>query len=236
MPAPRRAYRSLDGELIVATIERLHRRITERFPGSGLSKVCAELHAIAQDSKERCEWIARPNYGLRAGVAAFVSLTGIGMFIGVGQLELSDGRFGLWEFAQTFETSINNLILLGAAMIFLVTAESRIKRARAVRALNGLRAITHVIDAHQLTKDPVILFSRSPTKSSPERSIDQQQLNRYLDYCSEMLALTGKVTALYAQELPDPVVVSIVTDIEGLAVGLSGKIWQKISLLDRGVR
>jgi len=36
------------------------------------------------------------------------------------------------------------------------------------------------------------------------------ELGRYLDYCSEMLSLTGKVAALYAQDLDDPVVVEAV--------------------------
>jgi hypothetical protein len=30
------------------------------------------------------------------------------------------------------------------------------------------------------------------------------ELTRYLDYCSEMLSLTSKLAAVYAQNLPDP--------------------------------
>jgi hypothetical protein len=62
------------------------------------------------------------------------------------------------------------------------------------------------------------------------------ELGRYLDYCSEMLALTAKVAALYAQTFPDPVVVEAVNDIEMLATNLSGKIWQKIAILQRAVQ
>ena len=57
------------------------------------------------------------------------------------------------------------------------------------------------------------------------------ELGRYLDYCSEMLSLTGKVAALYAQDLDDPVVVEAVNDIEMLATNLSRKVWQKIAIL-----
>ena len=46
-----------------------------------------------------------------------------------------------------------------------------------------------------------------------------------------MLSLTGKVAALYAQELDDPVVVEAVNDIEMLATNLSRKVWQKIAIL-----
>jgi hypothetical protein len=57
------------------------------------------------------------------------------------------------------------------------------------------------------------------------------ELNRYLDYCSEMLALSGKVAALYAQDFEDADVVAAVNDIEDLTSGLSRKIWQKIMIL-----
>ena len=62
------------------------------------------------------------------------------------------------------------------------------------------------------------------------------ELGRYLDYCSEMLSLTGKVAALYAQDLDDPVVVEAVNDIEMLATNLSRKIWQKIAILQSAVQ
>jgi len=58
------------------------------------------------------------------------------------------------------------------------------------------------------------------------------QLTRYLDYCSELLSIVGKLTALYAQSLPDSVVVAAVNNIETLTTGLSRKIWQKIMQLD----
>ena len=60
------------------------------------------------------------------------------------------------------------------------------------------------------------------------------ELTRYLDYCSEMLSLTNKLAALYAQHLPDPVIIYAVNDIEQLTTNLSSKIWQKITILDTG--
>ena len=44
----------------------------------------------------------------------------------------------------------------------------------------------------------------------------RHELMRYLDYCSEMLSLTNKLAALYAQNLPDSVVIDTVNDIEEL--------------------
>jgi hypothetical protein len=58
------------------------------------------------------------------------------------------------------------------------------------------------------------------------------QLTRYLDYCSELLSIVSKLAALHAQYLNDPVILAAVNDVETLAHGLSGKIWQKIMILD----
>ena len=136
---------------------------------------------------------------------------------------------------QGVEASMNILVLMGAAVYSLVRIEDRLKQSRALEALNDLRSIIHVIDMHQLTKDPSALLSTAvPTANSPVRVLTEGELMRYLDYCSEMLSLTAKVAALYAQNLPDPVVVDAVSDLERLTSNLSQKIWQKIMLIASG--
>jgi hypothetical protein len=124
-------------------------------------------------------------------------------------------------------------VLTGSALFFLITLETRIKRRRSLRALHAFRSIAHVIDMHQLTKDPSVVLAQGPaTASSPQRGMNKFELSRYLDYCSEMLSLTSKLAALYAQNLPDPVIIETVKDIEALTTNLSSKIWQKITILD----
>ena len=87
---------------------------------------------------------------------------------------------------------------------------------------------------HQLTKDPeMVLAGRAPTAASPQRNMTPFELNRYLDYCSEMLALVSKIAALYVQSFPDSDTVAAVNDIESLITELSQKIWQKLVILDR---
>jgi hypothetical protein len=85
---------------------------------------------------------------------------------------------------------------------------------------------------HQLTKDPSA-FGAPRTSSSPDRTMTVFQLLRYLGYCSELLSLSSKVAALYADKLRDPVVVDAVGDIERLTTDLSQKIWQKIELVQQ---
>ena len=107
-----------------------------------------------------------------------------------------------------------------------------VKRRRTLEALHQLRSLAHVIDMHQLTKDPTTLLSpgrRTPT--SPERAMNRFELTRYLDYCAEMEALVGKLAALYAEGVRDGVVIDAINDIENLAANLGRKIWQKIMIL-----
>jgi hypothetical protein len=85
---------------------------------------------------------------------------------------------------------------------------------------------------HQLTKDPAALAGHfKPAAHSPQRRLDAADLSRYLDYCSEMLSITGKLAALYAQSVNDDVVVQAVNDVESLGSNLSRKIWQKIIMI-----
>ena len=85
---------------------------------------------------------------------------------------------------------------------------------------------------HQLTKDPTQLLKEYTSKASSDvHHMSELELLRYLDYCSEMLSLTGKLAALYMQDMRDPVIIETVTEIEDLTNGLSRKIWQKITIL-----
>src|SRR5262249_25319826 len=112
--------------------------------------------------------------------------------------------------------------------------ETRIRRRRALTALHELRVLAHVVDLHQLTKDPDRLFyPERATPSSPPLSMQAFELTRYLDYCSEMLSVIGNLAALYAQQYPDRVVLDAVDTIESLTAAMSTKIWQKITIIDR---
>ena len=125
---------------------------------------------------------------------------------------------------------MNDVVLIGAAVFFLFSVENRVKRSRALKVLYELRAIAHVIDMHQLVKDPSRQISQN-TEHSPKVDLTPAQLTRYLDYCSEMLSLTSKVGALYAQAIDDSVVLQTVNEVEELTTSLSQKIWQKIMVI-----
>jgi hypothetical protein len=229
-----RDYRTLDAGKIVETIDRLSARISERFPGAGLSMVSIELGEIATATHARIPKIERRNMFLRLAVGLIVAgaiwlLLNILPFIDLSKTT-PDNVFTL---LQGVEAAMNILVLIGAILLFLFTVEERMKRRRALQALHELRTIAHVIDMHQLTKDPSAVTSGLPrTEHSPVRTMTPAELVRYLDYCSEMLSLTAKVAALYAQSLPDNVVTEAVSDLERVTANMSQKIWQKIMIVE----
>jgi hypothetical protein len=227
------SYRRLDPEHIAATIDALRRRVERRFPHSGLARVVVELDRIAEQARQRAAWIARPILGLRLAVAALVGVILLGLAsTTVVLLRLPRESLQLIEVVQAVESGINEAVFVAAAIFFLVTIETRIKRRRALAAIHELRAIAHVIDMHQLTKDPEwVLGQGEETGVLPRRTMNRFELRRYLDYCSEMLSLTGKVAALYVQRFDDGVALQAVNEVEDLTTGLSRKIWQKLMIL-----
>ncbi len=226
-------YRALDADAIVATCARLSTRIDERFPQSGLSKVGQDVLAVAGDTIEGIQHIRRPNWPIRIGVAlALLSMVTVTAML-AASASAPTSRLEWFALLPIIESAINDVIFLGIAVFFLTTFEARLKRRKALRALHQLRSLAHVIDMHQLTKDPEQLLSPTMnTASSPQRNLSRFELARYLDYCTEMLAIISKISALYVQYLDDPQILGAVNDIQSLTTGLSSNIWQKIVLID----
>jgi hypothetical protein len=229
-------YRQLDEAQIRRTLERLRDRIGERFPEAGLRKVSDELVALARATSECVSYLRRPNWPLR--LIAGATIVGLVALLGALALtvRLPTGVDRLSDAVQMIEAAVNDVIFVGIAVYFLVTIEGRLKRRRALKIIHQLRSIAHIVDMHQLTKDPErILSGHADTASSPVRTMSLPELGRYLDYCSELLSGTSKVAALLVQYFDDAVVLAGVNEIETLTTGLSSKIWQKITILERAM-
>ncbi|MBW1297584.1 hypothetical protein [Aquimarina litoralis] len=223
----------LKPEKIIDTISLLEKRIHDRFPNSGLEKVCHNFLQVTLDSKQNIEWISKPNISLRifAYLIILIGLAGLIYSISYINWEIENTTIG--NIVSLSEAIFNDIILIGAAIFFLISLESKLKTKRALKALNELRGIAHVIDMHQLTKDPNLTDTdNTSTENSPKRTYTKFELQRYLDYCSEATALVGKVAALYSQSLPEETVVHAANEIEILTTGLSRKIWQKLIILN----
>lgn len=234
-PEAETGYQSLDPSKILDTAIRLERRVAERFPHSGLSKVARGLLETTRRVGAVTEGLRRPIAPLRLFSRCSIVLL---VAIAVAALTIFRPKDALAssvaDYFQGLDAAVNEMVLLGIAIYFLLGLERRIKRSRALSSLHGLRSTSHIIDMHQLTKDPErLLHAGDDTPSSPDRSMTAFELTRYLDYCSEMLAILSKLAALHVQDFEDPITLSAVNDIENLTSDLSRKIWQKIMILDR---
>ena len=229
-------YRNLNAKRIAETVERLRDRIRERFPQSNLWRVTEQLLQATSMAEERISQINRPNLFLRTciGVLVLLFITLISLLF--CQLKFTAEVDRISEFFQGVDSALNTVILIGGGILFLFTTETRMKRKIALRHIHELRSLVHIVDMHQLTKDPErILIGAPVTPASPERTMTRFEMSRYLNYCSELLSLIGKVAALYVERYDDPIVLSAVDQVEDLATGLSNKIWQKIMILDRSL-
>ncbi len=234
-PDDERQFTELRMPPIAKTIGNLHRRIEARFPGSGLSRVAAELIQLAELNATVMHQLVRPYWWLRGLIAlAVAGVVAIALWAAIQLVPfVRSGVGGIADALQSVEAATNEIILLSLAVLFLISLETRVKRRVALRMLHRLRSIAHVVDMHQLTKDPdSAVQSTPPTDASPERALTRAQLGRYLDYCSELLALVSKLAAVLAQHQQDPVVLGAVNEVEVLTSSLSRKIWQKITMIE----
>ena len=230
------SYAVLNSDQIISSLELLSTRIFERFPQSGLFQVSQQLLTFGRNAQEDSEWVARPIIPLRIVSGIFVLLLILAVvwtLRSLTVLEESKELLRFENFIPLLEAGINDIILIGAGIFFLVSAETRIKRRRVLNSLHRLRVFAHIIDMHQLHKDPERVLQRGElAPSTPKIDMTPFELGRYLDYCSELLSLTGIIAGLYAQNSEDPVLIDAVSDIEQLTNGISRKIWQKLMILD----
>jgi hypothetical protein len=231
-------YSELRADAIQKTLRTLEARVRERFPGRGLAQVAGELGDVADRHVDRLKHVEAPNLKLRLLIAIVLAAGLFAIAFGVIQKVrmLTAAPDEIYSF-EGVEAIVNIALLVAAGVWFLLNLETRWKRERALAGLHELRSIAHIIDMHQLTKDPTSLVNNANrTQSSPERDLTAFELLRYLDYCAEMLSLTGKLAALYMQKLRDPVIIDAANDIEALTSGFSQKIWLKIALVESEVR
>jgi hypothetical protein len=231
---PREArYQELDASKIEATLGQLSSRIDERFPDSGLFRLSLKLLEISRRAQAQAEWIARPILGLRLAIGALILLILAGLVGTFRSLEITVGEIHILDFVQALEAGINDVVLIGVGIFFLVSLERRLKRHRALGAIHELRALAHILDMHQLTKDPARAVWEARGMVQPRHRLTPFELTRYLDYCSEMLSLIGKIAVLYVQKFDDTAALAAVNEVESLTTGLSRKIWQKLMILHR---
>jgi len=225
----------LDAPTVIATIDQLEGRIRARFADRGLPKAAAELRSAATEVSELGVHLRGRLRVLRWTARAASVLVALGMalvlVVAARDADLS-GSVRSVDWVALVESTIQTLVFGGLTLLFLNALPDRLERRHLLRRLHRLRSLAHVIDMHQLTKDPERLRSDfEPTDATVAVDLTRAEMQHYLGYCSELLALVGKVAALCAEDSQDGLILETVSDIENLTNGMSRKIWQKISLL-----
>lgn len=230
------ALDKLGAEQVQQTVVALERRIAARFPDRGLRRVALELvdmvgrvTTVSEANRRRID-LARAVSRVLMGLV--VIGTAVVLVIAARDVAGDAGPESSVDWVPLIESVINDLVFAAIAIFFLWSFPERVRRGEILQLLHQLRSLAHIVDMHQLTKDPERLrpdFVR--TSVSPRVDLDRGQMEHYLNYCSELLSLVGKAAALCAEESRDGVVLDTVSTIETLTTDLSRKIWQKISLL-----
>lgn len=230
---PSGKYSELDAVHILNTLKSIEQRVNESFPDSGLGKVSAELQEVGQAIVLLAEKLRQPIWAIRVLIIlGIVGLISVAVWVFYMALTISPtGQDGLMETLQAIESVTNELIFLTVGVLFFATLENRLKKRAAIDSLHRLRSFAHVVDMHQLTKDPHQLLGTSdPRFTSPEL------LMRYLDLCTDLLSINSKLAALHVQYFQNNEVLNNVSEVEMLSHELSRKIWQKIMMLDLMMR
>jgi hypothetical protein len=220
-----------------ATVVALERRIDARFPERGLHQVSLELvtmvDRVASVSVLNRRRIDTARTVSRVLMALVVAGTVVALVLAARDVG-DDGPDRSVDWLPLIESTINDLVFAAIAVFFLWSFPERVRRGQVLALLHQLRSLAHIVDMHQLTKDPERLrpdFVRTPL--SPDPHLTRDEMEHYLNYCSELLSLVGKAAALCAEESRDNVVLDTVSTIESLTTGMSRKIWQKISVLPK---
>jgi hypothetical protein len=232
---PGTGYQHLESDLVLATVERLRLRIDARFKSSGLARVAGELgRSVTEVSDQAGASHARIRRTTALARLASLLVVLAGMFA-LG-LALSDATEGgperSFDWLPLVESTISNVVYAAIAVLFLWALPERLERRNLLATLHRLRSLAHVIDMHQLGKDPEQLTpSYRPTAQSLPNDLDAEQMHHYFAYCTELLSLVAKTAALCAEHTTDSVVLDTVSTMETLTTDMSSKIWQKIALL-----
>jgi hypothetical protein len=227
----------LAADHVGATVAQLERRIVARFGERGLTKAARDLGRLVDlvqtEARESRARLRRTTLAGRATSITIIAATAFALVVSL-RSAVTNGLARVVDWVPLVESTINDLVFAAIAVVFLWAMPERLERRALLRVLHRLRSLAHVIDMHQLSKDPEqVMPTYVPTEQSVPHGLDAEQLHHYLNYCSEMLSLTAKAAALSAEHSSDGVVLETISTIEVLTTDLSHKIWQKISLLPR---
>ena len=217
-------YNTLIVDHVIRTIRRMDRQIDTYFPDRNLANLSSSIIEFAIRHESDLERIDRPNIPIKLAIGLAISLMSGLVIYWLYELFIQNDGSGIIFQPQDLDAFINILIFGSAITWFLLNWQAKSKRRFIIGRINELRSFGHVIDMHQLTKDPFF---------DDEMEMSDKDLIRYLDYCGDLLSCCSKLAATYLEHTDDETVVQYVNEFESLTGQFNRKIWQKITILDR---
>jgi hypothetical protein len=202
---------NLDPQKLIKTSASLAEWIKTEFPHAHLAKVAEEVQVFSKEAVAKAAKIREPIWLLRLGVWGLIALA---LAAALHQVITHP----LDQILRFLDDTKGAAVYIVGFIAVLIGLEVRWKRRRALTAVHQLRALSHIIDMHQLAKDQAIAQFRD----------EESKMQEYLHACTALLALVSKIGQLYVDHFPDSVATSAVNDFEMITTGLSNKIWMKI--------
>lgn len=227
-------YRVLDGAEVTRTVEEVRDRIVGRWSADrGLAKVADDLAQLSRqvdaDTDASAHRVRAVRWGARVVGVVILALAVLALVLAAQDVARGSATHAT-DWLPLLESTINNLVYAAIAVLFLWWLPDRVARRTLLALLHRMRSTAHVIDMHQLRK-------RIPGPDEPGvPMLTTEELRDYYQFCTKLLSLVGKTAALCAEHSADQTVLATVQSIETLTTEMSVKIWEKIGVLDRGLR
>ena len=233
---------SLQAEKIEKAISELEQGIHEILPGRKIGDVCHELREVAREAhtkslRNKSSSFTRNKllklFLIAALILIVTSLITFGLSYFLREILTSLGRnIGIEEGLQMTDTAITLLLPSIAYIFYRLKDNIKTYRTEVLNDLHKLRMLSHIIDVKQLNKTPDWIDWKEE-KNKHDRKLNARQIAFYLEFCSQMQSLIGKIAVLYIRDVNDPALITAVNEIETLTTGLSRKTWQKLMLMQK---
>ena len=160
--------------------------------------------AVGSEVADCADYLNKPNWPIRIFAGLLIGAMIVVLYLASPPFDLPEGAHKFSD-VQSIAAGLNIVAIVSVAVLFLLRLETNLKRRRAHGVLHELRSLAHVVDMHQLSKDPAGRRLPEPEiTESPKGAMSPPSLGRYLDYCTDLLSLTGKLSALLVQRFKGP--------------------------------
>ena len=103
----------LRSDKIIDTVGLLKKRIEERFPGSGLGRVCSDLEQIAKEADVRVKEIQQDRIGYRLVVFLFVAAVLVFSAVALTKMDISIRTITVAHMLEILDALFNIVFLIG---------------------------------------------------------------------------------------------------------------------------